>query len=1302
MPERSVIIRLGVRDHEQLLKALDSAGDAGERLKRRIEGVGQPASASLQAVDKAAADLHGRLSSVGTPIGPVGSALSSLGLAGAAAAAGLGAVVLGLTKAIEAGDKFAQLEGRLKVVAGSSAAAGAAFRDLFQVSQRLGVATEETVQVFARLALGGKELGATRTEMVRLVETVQQFGRISGASQAEAAAGAQQLAQALASGKLQGDELRSILENMPRLAQAIAAGLNVSVGRLREMGSEGQLTGDKVFKAILSQTEKANQEFSALPKSVGQAWTAVTNAVEAQFAELDKALGASRWLVRLLSVAEKGIAPTVETALTRLRAAEQELARGEQQATGRFTLATPGSQRITTPLSVLREGVLGAQEGVEAETIAESFRRTGERASAALAQREKANQLEREAVKIAVEFSEQLDRQLDLTRKTGPERERAKKILEEEQKLLKAFDLKSVLEAPAKLTKEQFDIFQRLLPAAREYGGLIADQEEANKKAEESARKRAQEEEKRAREAKRAREELERAAIKEGESVARAEEQKRKEAEASSKLFREIEQDRQKALDTIRRETDAIVAETDAAGVSNVERAKTIERLKLEEQARRANVDTTTAEFKALVAARLAAVEAREASKEAREAEREALRDAQQAARDFSRVIGTAFEDAIIRGNSFRSVLQGIVDDLIRIALRVTVTKPLTTELENLFSGVSESNPAGAGGFDLFGAARRLFSGGTGGIGSGITSAINDFGATNFGLANVGSDFIGPLQAGQTAGTTLADIGGYAGAAFNVLNFARSPSVGSGITAAASIAAQFLPPPFNIGVPIVASLVSSLFGKKPTVGPTFGVNYNVDPRTGRFVPGGARGDFVGVDNGYDLGQAQQQAGAYQALFNELLTAGGGRFTGVLNIGSTQKGGFTFNPNNVPGGSISVANDVELIKKLFSSSIVEGLNENFKKALTTSLAATVDELKADLTFAAAFEDLFAPAKAATPLTDAIKALTESFEGAKAKAEQLGLEGIDKLGERFDAAKKKIGDDFLAGLDRQIAQLTGGGAAAKFALEDLTKSIRDLAADAASAGVDVGNRLDTLRGLQEAQILAGLPLADQLTARGIPKEVVSYVNSAFAVPGAGGAAAALGLGSTGSNVVSLVQATNDNTAALTTLTASLDEVARSLETSQYSPYTAEKILALTSQQFAAAPGQQTAEARLAAALNVYGRATTDYSAIFSDTLGRLTGGPSEADLLAQEAQMRSLYAPFADARSAVRIWGPFGGARPSDPNAGLPMGAERVYSRPSLPGDFPGLTSGDVAAGLQQLNDTLRDFAAQMLSISRRTG
>src|SRR5690606_17759855 len=100
-----------------------------------------------------------------------------------------------------------------------------------------------------------------------------------GSSASEANSSVRQFSQAMASGVLRGDEFNSIMENSPRLARALADGLNVPVGALRKMAEEGELTSDRVVAAIESQSEVIEREFQKVPLTVSRATQKVRNAL---------------------------------------------------------------------------------------------------------------------------------------------------------------------------------------------------------------------------------------------------------------------------------------------------------------------------------------------------------------------------------------------------------------------------------------------------------------------------------------------------------------------------------------------------------------------------------------------------------------------------------------------------------------------------------------------------------------------------------------------------------------------------------------------------------------------------------------------------------------------------------------------------------------------------------------------------------------------------------------------------------------------------------------------------------------
>lgn len=132
-------------------------------------------------------------------------------------------------------------------------------------------------QVVYKLGILAPNAFKSNQEAILFSELMAKSFKIGGASQQEQSAGMYQLTQALASGRLQGDEFRSIMENAPILAQAISKSLGVSIGTLREMSSEGKITADVVKNAMFSASQEINSQFESIPMTFTDIVTQIKN-----------------------------------------------------------------------------------------------------------------------------------------------------------------------------------------------------------------------------------------------------------------------------------------------------------------------------------------------------------------------------------------------------------------------------------------------------------------------------------------------------------------------------------------------------------------------------------------------------------------------------------------------------------------------------------------------------------------------------------------------------------------------------------------------------------------------------------------------------------------------------------------------------------------------------------------------------------------------------------------------------------------------------------------------------------------
>ncbi len=193
-------------------------------------------------------------------------------------------------------DAYSALQSRLKLVTEGTSGYAAAYQQLFGISARNRQGIEGTVELYGRLVKSTESLNLSQQRQLGLTETIGQALVVGGGSAESMNAAIMQLGQGLGAGALRGDELNSVLEQSPRLAQAIADGMGVSVGSLRGLAEQGKLTTETVVKALEGQADRLQAEFQAIAPTIGGAWTVLENAVTKYIGEADQGAGASKML----------------------------------------------------------------------------------------------------------------------------------------------------------------------------------------------------------------------------------------------------------------------------------------------------------------------------------------------------------------------------------------------------------------------------------------------------------------------------------------------------------------------------------------------------------------------------------------------------------------------------------------------------------------------------------------------------------------------------------------------------------------------------------------------------------------------------------------------------------------------------------------------------------------------------------------------------------------------------------------------------------------------------------------------
>ncbi|WP_410769577.1 tape measure protein [Fontibacillus sp. BL9] len=149
-----------------------------------------------------------------------------------------------------------------------------------------------TADVVAKLGQRARDAFKSNDETIQFAENLNKQFVIAGASQMEMASASLQLTQALGSGVLRGEELNAVFEAAPNVIQTIADYLNVPIGKIRDMASDGQITAAIVKNAMLASTDEINKKFESMPMTFSQVWTVALNALLQAFEPLIQAIGA--------------------------------------------------------------------------------------------------------------------------------------------------------------------------------------------------------------------------------------------------------------------------------------------------------------------------------------------------------------------------------------------------------------------------------------------------------------------------------------------------------------------------------------------------------------------------------------------------------------------------------------------------------------------------------------------------------------------------------------------------------------------------------------------------------------------------------------------------------------------------------------------------------------------------------------------------------------------------------------------------------------------------------------------------
>lgn len=198
-------------------------------------------------------------------------------------------------------DEYTEIQNKLRLVESASISSSKGLNNVFDIALKTNQSINATSGVYQRFAQNAETLKISQAQIASLTETVSKAVAVSGASAGAADAALTQFGQALGSGILRGDEFNSVMEQTPALAKAIATGLGVTTGELRNMAKEGKLTMDVLVPALERAKESVDDQFNTRILTISAAFENLNTSTIKWIGELDKSTGASEAFAKAIN-----------------------------------------------------------------------------------------------------------------------------------------------------------------------------------------------------------------------------------------------------------------------------------------------------------------------------------------------------------------------------------------------------------------------------------------------------------------------------------------------------------------------------------------------------------------------------------------------------------------------------------------------------------------------------------------------------------------------------------------------------------------------------------------------------------------------------------------------------------------------------------------------------------------------------------------------------------------------------------------------------------------------------------------
>lgn len=390
--EQQIDKLFGVRTDSQIQREIDDITTALKRMGERSDITKAELVRMTQAGEAKLSELRAELNNTTQATQKQGAAMDKAqgsgkrlmgtfgSLQGVLATLG---VSIGASEILKLADRFKTLEATIRLATGGGASFVTAMNGVEQIASDTRVSLESTGELFAKITRATGEMDVNQAQVLSVTKTINQALVVSGATSEQASASIMQMGQALQGGVIRAEEYNSVMENTPRVMQAVADGMNMSMGELRAYMLEGKLSSEQFFSALQSQSDVLQAEFEQMPQTVGQSLQVLKDRFLMVIGEIDGKLQSSTGVsnfVQTISDSLDDIDPTALQAIEQVFGKLFDVAKqfaeqivqtynnfndllnafsGADQAAQKVGFITRSLQGVSIILGVINDGITG-------------------------------------------------------------------------------------------------------------------------------------------------------------------------------------------------------------------------------------------------------------------------------------------------------------------------------------------------------------------------------------------------------------------------------------------------------------------------------------------------------------------------------------------------------------------------------------------------------------------------------------------------------------------------------------------------------------------------------------------------------------------------------------------------------------------------------------------------------------------------------------------------------------------------------------------------------------------------------